>query len=131
MDKRTNIYKQVKSEADVKFQNNGIYKSAWIVNQYKRRGGRFNGKKPDNKQGLQRWFNEDWVRVDSKGRPTNKPCGRSNREMASNVRKGLCRPVKRITKQTPKTANELGQKKLQSRYRRKRRNPEKRIADIR
>ena len=127
MDKESSIYKKVKKEADAKFKNHGIYKSAWIVREYKERGGTFKGKKPSKKQGLQRWFEEDWMRIGKDGKATKKPCGRSQEEMEDKVRKGLCRPVKRITKETPKTAKELGKKELKDRYKRKKKTPNKTI----
>jgi hypothetical protein len=127
MDKQSSIYKKVKKEADEKFKNHGIYKSAWIVREYKERGGKFKEDKPSKKQGLQRWFNEEWVRIGKDGKPTKKPCGRSSEEMDKKVKKGLCRPVKRITKETPKTAKELGSKVLKDRYKRKKKNPNKTI----
>ncbi len=127
MDKESSVYKQVKKDADAKFKSDGIYKSSWIVREYKKRGGIFKGKKPSKKQGLQRWFDEDWMRIGKDGKATNKPCGRSQTEMKNNVKKGLCRPVKRITKDTPKTAKEMGPKKLKNRYQRKRKTPNKTI----
>lgn len=127
MDKQSSIYKKVKKEADEKFENHGIYKSAWIVREYKKRGGIFKDDKPSKTKGLQRWFNEKWVRIGKDGKPTNKPCGRSSKEMDKNVKKGLCRPVKRVTKETPKTAKELGTKVLKDRVRRKKKNPNKTI----
>lgn len=127
MDKQSSIYKKIKKEADEKFKNHGIYKSAWIVREYKERGGKFKGDKPSKNKGLQRWFKEDWVRIGKDGKPTNKPCGRSSEEMDKKENKGLCRPVKRITKETPKTAKELGPKVLKDRYKRKKKNPNKTI----
>lgn len=131
MDKTSKIYKEVKKEADNKFKaKTGIYKSAWIVREYKKRGGIFKGNKPKN-TGLKRWFKEEWVRVDPKtGKTMMKngkrvPCGRSDKEMDKNVKKGLCRPYKRITKKTPKTVKELGSKKLKDRAKRKKKNPNK------
>lgn len=50
--------------------------------------------------GLDRWFAEEWVDI-----KTGKPCGRQEGEN----RKGYpaCRPSKRISSETPKTASEL------------------------
>ena len=52
------------------------------------------------KGGLDRWFKEKWVDV-----KTGKPCGRQKGEK----RKGYpaCRPSKRVSKDTPKTAGEM------------------------
>lgn len=48
---------------------------------------------------LKRWFKEEWIDV-----RTGKPCGRSEGE-----KRGVpyCRPKKRISSETPKTASEM------------------------
>ena len=48
---------------------------------------------------LRRWFKEEWIDV-----RTGKPCGRSAGE-----KRGVpyCRPKKRISSETPKTAGEM------------------------
>ena len=61
---------------------------------------------------LNRWFKEKWVDI-----KTGKPCGRSEGEK----RKGYpaCRPSKRISKDTPTTANELTKSEKESFKRKK------------
>ena len=49
--------------------------------------------------GLTRWFKENWVDV-----KTGKPCGRSKGEKRGYP---ACRPSKRISSKTPKTAGEM------------------------
>ena len=49
--------------------------------------------------GLTRWFKEKWVDV-----KTGKPCGRSKGESRAYP---ACRPSKRISSKTPKTAGEM------------------------
>jgi len=49
--------------------------------------------------GLTRWFKEKWVDV-----KTGKPCGRSKGEKRGYP---ACRPSKRISSKTPKTAGEM------------------------
>jgi len=40
------LYETVKKESDKKFdENTSIYKSSWIVREYKKRGGKYKGKK--------------------------------------------------------------------------------------
>ena len=48
---------------------------------------------------LKRWFKEEWIDV-----RTGKPCGRSKGE-----KRGVpyCRPKKRVSSATPKTASEM------------------------
>lgn len=130
MDKESLIYKNVKKEADKKFKSKtGIYKSAWIVKEYKKRNGIFKTKKPSKQDtGLLRWFEEQWVRISPNGNPSNNSCGRTHQEITNNVKKGFCRPLKRITKHTPKTVTELGTKILKQRYNQKTKNPDKKIS---
>ena len=49
--------------------------------------------------GLTRWFKEKWVDV-----KTGKPCGRSKGEKRGYP---ACRPSKRVSSKTPKTASEM------------------------
>ena len=49
--------------------------------------------------GLKRWFKEKWVDV-----KTGKPCGRRNGEKRGYP---ACRPSKRVSSKTPKTASEM------------------------
>lgn len=70
------LYDKVKSEAKKKFDvYPSIYANAWVVREYKKRGGKFEGKKP--KKGLKKWFKEKWVDI---SRPLEgggfAPCGR-------------------------------------------------------
>lgn len=48
---------------------------------------------------LKRWFKEEWIDV-----RTGKPCGRSKGE---NRGVPYCRPKKRVSSATPKTASEM------------------------
>ena len=54
---------------------------------------------------LKRWFKEEWVDV-----RTGKPCGRKEGEKRGTP---YCRPKKRVSSKTPKTASEMtaGEKK--------------------
>ena len=49
--------------------------------------------------GLTRWFKEKWVDVN-----TGKPCGRQKGEKRGYP---ACRPSKRVSSKTPKTASEM------------------------
>ena len=57
------------------------------------------GEMPKPMQGLTRWFKEEWIDV-----RTGKPCGRKKGEKRGTP---YCRPKKRVTKKTPKTASEM------------------------
>ena len=56
---------------------------------------------------LKRWFKEKWVDV-----KTGKPCGRQQGEKRDYP---YCRPSKRVSKDTPKTASELSASEKSSR----------------
>ena len=62
---------------------------------------------------LKRWFKEKWVDV-----RTGKPCGRRKGEKRGTP---YCRPKKRISSKTPKTASELTAKEKRSRIAQKNR----------
>ena len=60
---------------------------------------------------LKRWFKEEWVDV-----RTGKPCGRQEGEKRGTP---YCRPKKRVSSKTPKTAREMSAKEKRSRIRQK------------
>jgi len=110
------LYKSVKAEADAKFASKtGIYKSSWIVREYKKRGGTYteNSKPTD---GLLRWYKEKWVNLNrpiynSTGRVIGyEQCGR--KEALNKGLYPLCRPFNRVTPQTPVTVSELTLKSI-------------------
>ena len=94
------LYSRVKAEAKRKFKIfPSAYASAYIVREYKKRGGTYTGKKSKRK-GIARWMREKWTTQDGS------PCG-------SKKFKGVkkCRPTVRISKQTPVTWQELKAKR--------------------
>jgi len=107
------LYETVKKESDKKFdENTSIYKSSWIVREYKKRGGKYKGKKNDS-GGLKRWYKEKWVDLKRPLKNGNgfEPCGR---EMINNKSKyPLCRPTVKVSKDTPKTVQELSKKTIE------------------
>ena len=62
---------------------------------------------------LKRWFKEDWKDV-----RTGKACGRSKGEKRGTP---YCRPTKRVSKKTPKTAGEMTTAEKRSRISQKKR----------
>lgn len=117
------LYEKVKKEAKKKFTVwPSIYASSWLVREYKKRGGRYKGKRDDTR-GLQRWYDEEWVDVCYW--PRKKSCGRKT---AKSPRKyPYCRPSKRINKKTPKTVQELTASQRKKRCSKKRRKPSQRV----
>lgn len=47
--KNPSIYKRAKAKADKKFDKPSAYKSGFLVQEYKRMGGKYEGKKKSNK----------------------------------------------------------------------------------
>jgi hypothetical protein len=110
------LYEKVKAEADKKFlAPTSIYKSSWIVAEYKKRGGIYAEPKQKN-QGLLRWFRERWVDLtrpikDKNGKIIDyEDCGRE--KASTHGKYPLCRPLHRITKDTPTTVTELTPKAI-------------------
>lgn len=113
------LYAEVKKIADEKFlAPTSIYKSAWIVKEYKRRGGIY---QDDNeKKGLTQWFKEKWVDLerpikDKKGKVVGyEECGRKSSYVNNkNVKYPVCRPSIRVNATTPKTVNEIAKKQIE------------------
>jgi serine/threonine protein kinase len=110
------LYEHVKKLADKKFHSKtGIYKSSWIVSEYKRLGGKYLGSKP-RKSGLKRWYKEKWVDlnkpiVDKRGKIVGyKECGRKKIEKKDKY--PLCRPSVRVSKKTPRTYKEITKRSI-------------------
>ena len=90
------LYSRVKAAAKRKFNIfPSAYASAWIVKEYKKRGGTYKGKK-SGKTGVARWMKEKWTTQDGS------PCGSAK---FKGVKK--CRPTVRVSSKTPVTWKEL------------------------
>jgi len=120
------LYKKIKDEAKKKFKvYPSIYANSWVVREYKKRGGTYSGVKSKSR-GLLRWYKEKWINVCKL--PKIVPCGRPKLSFSSWKKNyPYCRPLKRITKKSPRTALEISKKELKKRCSIKRRNPMKRI----
>lgn len=117
------LYEYVKSLANEKFKSkSGIYRSSWIVREYKKRGGTYIGNKPKN-TGLKRWFKEKWVDLNRPIFNKNKKiigykeCGRPN--IIDKLKYPLCRPTYKITSKTPKTYKQIDKKTIEKIKKRK------------
>jgi len=82
------------------------------------------------KEDLRRWFKEKWVDVSRKVDGKHPPCGRKDADGDKN-RKGYpkCRPQKKVSKETPKTAGSYSEKEKKSMVTQKR-NAEKKEPKI-
>jgi hypothetical protein len=122
------LYASVVAKAKRTFKKwPSAYASGYVVREYKRLGGKYKGKKPSNKTGLGRWFEEEWVDVCYY--PKKVPCGRPKTDLKTWKKEyPYCRPYKRVTAKTPKTAGEISAKERKRRCRKKRRKPMKRLS---
>ena len=85
------LYEKVKKMADTIYKKSSAYKSGYIVQEYKRRGGEYiDDKKPKE---LKRWFQEEWSDIGRKDYP-------------------VYRPSVRVSKITPLTVKEIDPKQL-------------------
>ena len=97
------LYEEVKAKIYKQIPTHSAYRSGLIVQEYKRRGGKYEGPKP--KAGLTRWFKEDW---------------RNQRGEVGYKKKGdIYRPTKRVTDKTPVTLQELTPGELKTAMRKK------------
>ena len=105
------LYDRIKKKVYDLIPKHSAYRSGQIVKKYKEAykkktgsSDAYEGTKKKN-QGLDRWFKEDWRTQE--GRKTYQKKG------------DIFRPTKRITKDTPKTLNELSIKTIQKRMKEK------------
>lgn len=96
-----NLYEQVREEIKKKYPKHSAYRSMLIIDEYKKRGGILN-KEYESKSDLKRWINEKWINMNQylKGNIVN--CGDQKY-----IKKSACRPLKRVNKKTPLTAEEV------------------------
>jgi len=120
------LYAKVKREAKRRFKVwPSAYASGWLVKEYKRRGGIYSGKK-SSKKGIGKWFEEKWINVCKLPRKVS--CGRPKTSLSTWKKKyPYCRPSKRVTRSTPRTARELSKTEIQKRCKQKRKSPLKRV----
>ena len=86
------LWAKVKQIADTVYDKPSAYKSGYMVKLYKRLGGEYSGDKP-KKEGLTRWFLEDW---------------KNQKGLVGYQKPGdMYRPTKKITSKTPLTFAEL------------------------
>ena len=123
------LYEKVKKEAKNKFAVwPSAYASGWLVAEYKRRGGKYSGKRIDGSSGISRWFDEKWIDVCKL--PKKVPCGRPKGGGTIGKWKKdypYCRPSVRINKGTPTIASKLTNKQINDRCAKKKSNPTKKV----
>lgn len=98
------LYTRAKDMATAKFgPKSSMYRSMFIVREYKRLGGQYSGSKEKAaKGGAKKWLSEEWIQVIPYLKENKKVvCGDR-----AEAKKG-CRPFKRIDDKTPSTIKEL------------------------
>lgn len=100
------LYQTVKKEAKQRFDRwPSAYGSAWLVKEYKKRGGRYSKAKKSartSKSSVSRWMREEWIQVvPYLERGVKLACG--DRRNATKA----CRPLHRISEHTPITLSEV------------------------
>lgn len=95
------IYEKARKEADKVYEKNSAYKSMFISKKYKELGGKYKTEK--RKSGsTDNWTKEEWIQVIPYLKNGEKiACGKDNKKNK------VCRPFKRINKDTPITLPEL------------------------
>ena len=135
MDKTSPVYKKAIKMANKEYgEKSSIYRSSRIVSLYKKMGGKISAKKnvkKSSKKGLTRWFKEQWIQIVpylEKGKVVE--CGGENMKWKRSAGKA-CRPLHRITDETPITIEELlklhDKKDIIKMAKKKERSPSKRV----
>ena len=105
------LYEKVKNEAKKKFVWPSAYGSSWLVREYKKRGGKYSGKKSSS-VGISRWMSERWINVCKL--PKKVSCGRPKISMQFYKKEyPYCRPSVRISSKTPVLASELSKSQIE------------------
>ena len=100
----TSLYEKAKKTVYKQYEKPSAYRSGAIVKEYKKLFSEkygnnkqpYEGKKTD-KQPLKRWFNEEWKDINPNKTSKSYP---------------VYRPTIKVSKETPKTINEISEKKI-------------------
>ena len=95
--KNKKLYEEVKEEIYKKYPKHSAYRSGLLVQEYKRRGGTYEGEERRT-EGLNRWFAEKWK--NQRG------------EVGYKTKSDVYRPTVRVTTETPATFKELSKKEI-------------------
>ena len=91
------LYEKVKAEIYKKHPTHSAYRSGLLVQEYKRQGGTYKGKEKQ-KEGLNKWFKEQWQ--NQRG------------EIGYKYKSDVYRPTIKVSKDTPATFNELTKEQI-------------------
>ncbi|MCH9717473.1 MAG: hypothetical protein K0U52_10370 [Gammaproteobacteria bacterium] len=122
--KNKKLYAALKQKAKKKFDAwPSAYASAWLVREYKKKGGKFERSSPAKRKsgGLKRWFDEEWIDVCEL--PKVVPCGRTSPSKPY----PFCRPQRKINKKTPRLSSTLSKNEIRKLCKKKQKSPFKRL----
>jgi hypothetical protein len=127
------LYNKVKEEAKKRFTAwPSAYGSAWLVKEYKRRGGTYKiTSKSTEVSGLTRWFSEKWINVCKL--PKKVSCGRPKRTGSiEEWRKKYpyCRPSLKVTTKSPTPYTNLSRETIRTMCKKKRKDPKRRMSRV-
>ena len=91
------LYEEVKKEIYAKYPKHSAYRSGLLVQEYKKRGGKYKGKEKKD-EGLNLWYASDWK--NQRG------------ETGYKYKSDIYRPTKKVNSKTPTTFSKLSKKKL-------------------
>ena len=95
-----NLYNKIKKEVYAKYPKHSLFRSALLVNEYKKQGGEYSGKESNEKMNIKKWFGQEWISANDYLRDKIEPCGSSDTKTKYNEYP-LCRP-KKILEEMPK-----------------------------
>lgn len=121
------LYREIRKEVKKEYPKHSAYRSMKIVKEYKDRGGKINEDLEKNSD-LQRWIEEDWKNLSciatgsceypktQKEWESLNECGTKYPDQTVST---ICRPVKRTSNATPKTAQYFNKKQIEKAQRMK------------
>jgi len=104
------LYNRIKKEIYDKNPKHSLYRSAMVVKEYKRQGGEYIDSL-DDKKGIPKWFNENWLSANDYLRGKEVPCGANNAEKYGEY--PLCYAEERLKKFSKEELRELIDKKTE------------------
>lgn len=111
-----NIYKKAKKIADDTYSKNSAYKSLFMIAKYKELGGKIDEKKSN--KGTDIWLKEKWKNLTPYASNEIKKindlpvCGERTKKQIKSKLPSICRPTKKVNKNTPKLAQEFSKSQI-------------------
>lgn len=112
------LYKKIRNKIIKENPKNSAYRSLLIIKEYKNQGGKLK-EEQEKKSNLRNWVEEDWRNLTpyAEGLINNindSPiCGKKHKNQKG---PSICRPFKKINKNTPKLGTEYTKKEIKKAY---------------